>query len=194
MTFVDRITDANNETIIFNEPSNRWVNKYTSFDTATAKTTFFPFTKNFIFNWRESVGTLYKLNSDNVDRCNHYGSAQDSYVQFVSHAAPNQIKIFNSLGIYTDSIYVVEPIEIQPSLNYPNGMYSKIPATSFVNEEGVQRSEFLKNMKSRSSAATNYDLINGQDLRSNVIKIKMTNSSTTKIQLMKVDINSEISK
>jgi len=49
-------------------------------------------------------------------------------------------------------------------------------------------------MKTRTSTATNYDRITGDDMRGYVMKIKMTNDDTTKTELFKVDINSELSR
>jgi hypothetical protein len=199
MTFVDRINNSNNISLIFNEPSNRWMTKYTGFISGDVnkRATFYPFTKNELFSFLEGgalLGVLYRQNSSTSDRCNLYGEAQSSYIQFVSHKAFNMNKVFNSIGIHTDSEYIVDPIEIAPTINNVNGMYSKIPSSYFIYEEGIQKCNFFRNMKTRSSTANNYDLHNGDELRGKVLKIKMTNNSTSKIELFKVDLNSELSR
>ena len=73
-------------------------------------------------------------------------------------------------------------------------MYTKILPTEFIKEEGVYKAYIPKNMKTRTSTATNYDRITGDDMRGYVMKIKMTNDDTTKTELFKVDINSELSR
>ncbi|MCK5019142.1 MAG: hypothetical protein KAS32_18925, partial [Candidatus Peribacteraceae bacterium] len=129
-----------------------------------------------------------------ADRCNLYGVAQDSYIQFITHALPNQVKVFNTIAIHSNNEWSVDPIEIEETVSYPNGMYSKILSTDFIKEEGVWKVDLNRNMKTRSSSATNYDLVNGSELRGYVMKIKMTNSDTDLTTLFKVDLNSEVSR
>lgn len=190
ITIKDVNNESNNISLIFNEATNRWVSKYSAYVNGESAT-LYPSTKTKLYHWHND--RLYELYS-NSTRCNLYGEQKTSYIQFVTHGAANVNKIFNAMGIESDGIWTVDPIEIDASTSYPNGMYSKIPASNFVVEEGIQKSEFLKNMKTRSSSATNYDLWNGEDLRGKVLKIKMTNSDTDKVELFKVNVNSEISK
>jgi len=192
ITFVDRTTSDNNATLIFHEPSNRWICKYTSL-VESDKTTMFLFNKANIFSFYEGVGALYELNSDNVDRCYLYGEARDSYIQVVSHANPNIVKVYNTIAVHSNKKWTADPIEIEANDTYSNGMYSKILDSQWVLEEGVYKSAFNKNMKTRSSTATNYDLYEGEDIRGKVVKVKLTNSDTTKIELYKIDMNSELS-
>jgi hypothetical protein len=191
--FLDRQTAANNKCLIFHEPSNRWIGEY-EVDDGSNKSTLFPFTKKDIFSFIESDGGLYILNSDNVNRCNIYGLARSCYIQFVTHEKPNLIKVFNSIGIHADSQWTVDPIEGEANSNYPNGFYSKIIDSEFIKEEGVWRVAMPRNMKTRSSSATNYDRINGDEARGYVLKFKLTNSDTDEAKLFKVDINSIVSK
>jgi hypothetical protein len=190
ITFVDQVNSANNISLIFHEPSNRWISKYTSYVT-NESSRMWAFTKKNLFSFYNN--TLYKHNSDTVNRCNLYGVAQSSYIKFVTHANPNIIKVFNSIGIHSNKAWVVDPIEAPINLNYTNGFYSKIPASYFENEEGVRRSNFLRNMKTRTSTATNFDLITGEELRSYLLEITMTNSDTTQVELFKADVSSEAS-
>jgi hypothetical protein len=200
LTFVDRETSANNVSIIFNENSNRWISKYTGYLPSSSPVgeviaTMYPFTKHNIFHYADNdEGNLYELNRDDVNRCKLYGADQDSYIQFITHASPNIVKAFNSIAVHADSEYVVDPIETDANDSYSNGMYTKILSTEFVKEEGVYRAFIPKNMKTRTSVATNYDRINGEDIRAYVMKIKMTNSATDKVELFKVDIASELSR
>lgn len=186
VTFIDSNTPANNETIAYHKPTNRWISKYS----------FIPEEYAWLDDKFYSLndGKLYEHNDSSALKCNFYGTQYESYIQFVTHSIPSAIKIFNSISIHADSQWTVETVEGDANSNYTNGFYSKIPDANFVRDEGVWRSEFMRNMKTRSSVATNYDLINGEECRAYVVKIKLTNDETTKTELFKVDINSMISK
>jgi hypothetical protein len=195
ITFVDRQTPINNISLIYHEPSNRWVTTYSAYDSSNnVLTTHYPFTKKNLFHFNEGDGKLYKENSDTVDRCNLYGVQQEFYVKFTTHGAVNIMKIFNALGIHSDDVWEVESIEGDAGISYPNGVYSIIPASNFIREENVYKADFLRNMKTRSSVATNYDLINGDELRHYTLRIKLTNDNTNKVELFKVNINEELSR
>jgi len=139
-------------------------------------------------------GKLYMHDDDTAYKNTFYGTSYESEIKFVSHLAPNVIKIFNAIAIHSDDNWSNEYIQISPSTSYPNGMYTKVLDSEWINEEGVQKYEIPKNMKTRTSVINNYDRINGEDMRGNVIEVKLTNDSADKVELFKVDVISELSK
>ena len=185
VTFIDDNDSDNDATIAYHRPTNRWVSSYS----------FIPESYAWLDDkfYTLKAGKLYEHNVDE-DKCTYYETAYDSYIQFVSHAAPNQIKIFNSLGIHSSKQYTVDPIEISADSTYRSCMYSKLIDSEFELEEGVYRASLPKNMKTSGTTVSNYDRLNGDDLRGKVIKMKLTNDDTEKVELFKVDINSFISK
>jgi len=190
ITFLDNVNSNNNIAWVFHEPSNRWVCRTTSYESGTSARNYM-FTKHKLFQF--FYDRIYELNNDDADRLEIFGVGQDAYVQFSTHELPNIVKLFNSMGIHADSQWTVESIEIEPTSNYPNGMYSEILDSDFVEEEGVYRAYMPRNMKTRTSTANNYDRINGDELRGYVMKIKLSTENTDKTELFKVDINSELS-
>jgi len=196
VTFFDKIDTNNCVSLIFDESINRWVTKYTAFLGLSDYGSMYLSTDTDLYHFTngQSAG-LYRLNADatDADRIELYGFPQESYIQFVTHEAPNIVKLFNSMGIHADSQWTVESIEIEPTSNYPNGMYSEVLDSDFVEEEGVYRAYMPRNMKTRTSTANNYDRINGDELRGYVMKIKLSTENTDKTELFKVDINSELS-
>jgi len=196
VTFFDKIDTNNCVSLIFDESINRWVTKYTAFLDLSDYGSMYLSTDTDLYHFTngQSAG-LYRLNADatDADRIELYGFPQESYIQFVTHEAPNIVKLFNSMGIHADSQWTVESIEIEPTSNYPNGMYSEVLDSDFVEEEGVYRAYMPRNMKTRTSTANNYDRINGDELRGYVMKIKLSTENTDKTELFKVDINSELS-
>lgn len=186
VTFIDTNTSSNNETISFHIPTNRWISKYSFVPEDYA------WLDDKIYSF--DSGEIYEHYSDSVNRCNFYGTDYDSYIQFVSHAAANQVKVFNTLWVHSDKEWIADPIEADANSNYPNGMYTKILSSEWVKEEGIYRAAIARNMKTRSSSATNYDRINGEEMRAKVIRVKITNNDTTKTELFKAEINSELSR
>jgi hypothetical protein len=141
-------------------------------------------------------GDLWIHNQDDADqnRCNLFGEKRDCIVGVVSNEEPTKIKVFDSLGVHSDSTWEITEIIIPATLNYPQGMYSKIPKERFKKRDGVWVAEFLRNMKTNSSTASVMDAINGESLRGNHIYMLMKNISDDQVKLFMVDVNSTKSK
>jgi len=146
-------------------------------------------------------GELWLHNSDDVERCNFFGEQKDFKVGIVANQEANRLKVLDSIAIYSefeepldrDSKWEVESVTIPSSLNYPNGMYSKIPSNRFEKREGVLKAEFLRNMKTNSATANALDALRGEELRGHDVLLVLKNSSTGQVNLFKVDINMTLS-
>lgn len=154
-------------------------------------------------DWMQSLGLgyitflgteLWSHDSDNVPRCNIYGEQKEFIVGVVFNEAAGEIKLLDSLEIHTDGQWEVESIEIPATLNYPNGMYSRIPQGKFKNREGVLCAEFLRNMKTSSSAISAIQALKGEALRGDSAYMVLKNTSTGKVSLFKVRINATTSR
>jgi hypothetical protein len=141
-------------------------------------------------------GDLWIMNQPEslVDRCNFFDEQKDCYVGVVANEQPNVVKILDSIGIHTDGEWEVTSITIPHTLNYPNGMKSRIPTNKFKRREGVWRSEFLRNMNTTSANDSVLDLLRGEELRCEAAYIIMKNTSTHQVRLYKVQINMTTSK
>jgi len=124
-----------------------------------------------------------------VARANFYGEQKDVYVGVVANENPNVTKLLDSIGIHTDGEWEVTSVTIPKSLNYPNGMRSRIPINRFKRREGVYRAEFLRNMNTTSSTDSVLELMNGEPLRAECAYIILKNTQTTQVKLYMVDIN-----
>ena len=146
-------------------------------------------------------GELWLHNSDDVDRCNFYGEQKDFKVGVVANQEANRLKVLDSIAIYSEfeepldreSKWEVESVTIPSSLNYPNGMYSKIPSNRFEKREGILKAEFLRNMKTNSATANALDALRGEELRCNDALIVLKNSSTGQVKLFRVELNMTLS-
>ena len=141
-------------------------------------------------------GDLWVMNQPEsvVDRCNFFGEKKDMVVGVVANENPNMIKVMDSIGIHTDSEWEVESVTIPKTLNYPNGMSSRIPINRFKRREGIFRAEFLRNMKTSGDAEIVLDLMRGEPLRGYAAFIVIKNTSTSQVKLFKVDFNMTTSK
>lgn len=135
------------------------------------------------------------LHNNNDTYCNLFGVQRDYSVRIYGGIeAPNIVKTFDSIALHTNAYWDGEDVQIPATLNYPNGMESRLPEARFEKEEGVLRSDYLCNMKTTSSSATTIDLFNGDALRGYTIYQDFVGDETTKHTLYKVDINMSQSK
>jgi hypothetical protein len=184
------------DTIAFHEPSNRWISFYDFWKDNDGTYDEYPDCymrfKNKFYSFLK--GELWKHNSTTADRATYYGTKHDAVIDFVVNNEAGLIKLFDAIGIHTNGDWEAEEITIEDSINYPNGMTSKIPSSVFVKREGVLLSEFLRNMKTRSATATALDLYQGEPLRGRTMYVKLINTATTEVYIAKIDINETISK
>ena len=129
-----------------------------------------------------------------VDRCNFFGEKKDMIVGVVANENPNTIKVLDSLGIHTDAEWEIISVTIPKTLNYPNGMSSRIPTNRFKRREGIFKAAFLRNMKTSGVGDDVLDLMRGEPLRGYAAYIVMKNTSTSQVKLFKVDFNMTTSK
>jgi hypothetical protein len=186
--FRDPNTAANNEYVLFHEPSNRWVT-FVSSGSSTPMLTTTPF-KMF-----SPVSEDMYIHLDSATRCNFF-DAQYTYTARIygGLTAPGIIKMFDCIALHTNKYFDVTDIQIPASLNYSDGMQSKIPELRFKKVEGVLRSDYLCNMKTTSSVASTLDLVNGDNLRGYTIYNDLDGDETVEHNLYKVDIFQTISK
>jgi hypothetical protein len=145
--------------------------------------------------WISMIGTeLWKHNSDSVPRCNFFGEQKDMVVGLVFNEALGEIKVLDSMEIHSTVEWVVDSIELPATLNYPNGMYSKIPQNIFRNREGVLYAEFMRNMKSADGTIRPIQALKGEELRGDSAYMILRNTSTSEVSLFKVRINATTSR
>jgi hypothetical protein len=133
-------------------------------------------------------------NSDDVPRDNFYGEQKDSVVGLIANQEQGTVRTLDSIAIQSNSEWDVYEVVIPVSVNYPDGMFSKIPLGRFKKREGVLFAEFLRNMKSTDSTARTIDALKGEVLRGECAYIKMRNTSTSQFKLFRVTVNMTTSK
>ena len=182
---LDNFSDPLNETLAFHEPSNRWISFFSFVPEYYGK-----ISGDQLLSFRD--GALYEHNISST-RNNFYGSQYNSEVWVHFNKEPVLLKVYNvlettSVGLWycpdTDSIVIERPI----------GMQSRLILGKFKKQEGIYRSEFMRDMLSGGSTPTRFNLFNGRQLRGQEMTIKLRNTDTTKALLESVLVQSSISK
>lgn len=153
--------------------------------------------------WLQSLGIgfvsfmgadIWVHNSDEVPRNNFYDEQKFSTVGLVANEQPHIIKTLDSIAIHSNSEWEITEIVIPETLNYPDGMYSKLPKERFEKREGVLRAEFLRNMKTTDGTVRVLDALQGEPLAGESAYMLLKNTSTEQFKLFKIDINFSTSK
>lgn len=135
-------------------------------------------------------GDLWVHNSDTADRCNLFGEQRDCIVGVVANAndQTSDIRLYDALHIHSNDEWEVTEVVIPATLNYPNGMFSKIPKERFKKRDGVWRAEFLRNMKSTDNTIKVINALKGEPLRGDCCYMLLKNTNTEQVKLFKVDV------
>ena len=133
-------------------------------------------------------GDVWEHNDPNVPRATLFGERKDVIVGVVANQDASFIKLLDSIGIYSDGQWEVTSVTIPKTLNYPNGMESKIPKGRFLKRDSIWQAEFLRNMKTSGSTLSIIEAIKGEPLRGNSAYIELKNDDTHEVKLLKVDI------
>lgn len=140
-------------------------------------------------------GDLWVHNSDTAPRANLFGEQKDVKIGIVANEDSVHVKVFNSLGVHSDTQWEVESIVIPPSLNRPAGMYSELPKEHFKKRNGVWRAHFLRNLKSASATESVTDAVRGEELKGYymyMILKNVNNPSGEQFKLFKVDVDMDV--
>ena len=151
-----------------------------------------------MIDWTQSMGLsfcsflggdLWIHNDETVDRCNLFGEKRDCIVGVVSNELPNVVKIWDSLGVQSDSPWQVTSITIPPSLNHPQGMTSVLPTAQFKRRDGEWRAKFLRNLKSASGSVSVLDAVQGEELKGSEMYLTLKNTSNNQVKLFALEFN-----
>jgi len=161
------VVSINNTSVAFSESINRWTSFYS----------FFPDAGGYIFNQyiTHKNGNLYVHNTNNTYG-RFYNGNNSASITIVYNQSPLLVKSFIALIEQANAGWV--PTEISTSL----GQVSSLNSTDVTLKEGVYFMNFLRDSNSPGG------LVNGDDLKGNWIKMKLTQTNTTKSILLSADV------
>lgn len=182
---LDNLSDPINETLGFHEPSNRWLSFYS----------FLPeyygtISGDQLISFRG--GALYEHNV-NATRNNFYAEQFDSEAWLHCNKDAVVNKVFDSIEINSVNQWAA-PDDDSIVIERPIAMQSRLLAGKFRRQEGIYRSEFMRDNLNGGSSPTRNNLFNGRQLRGKEITIKLKNSDTDQTLLESVLIRSSVSK
>lgn len=185
LIYVTFLINGTNTTLGFHEPSNSWMDYYS-------------FTPEQGIGVGEECyvatsGQVYRLNDGSVNRCTFFGNKYDQVVEFVQNENSVVVKQYKDISLVSNKKWTVYPIEVLANDNNPRGMISRLNASYFKSKEGVYCAEYLRNMKTSSNTESAIDLLNGDRLRGNECKHRLTNPENDRVELFRVKIDYEIS-
>lgn len=163
------------ETITFNEDKNRW-SSYWSYkpemmvSSGISLVTFVD-------------GELYLHNSNSVYN-NFYATQYNSEITLISNVEPQSVKFYKTIS--TDSTDVFTAEEITNQFGQLSNLANK---TDWELREGVYRASFLRDINSGGSFS--FPLLEGDNLRSHSLVIKLINDSINFQKLFLVSVRSE---
>lgn len=158
---------SNQETVAFNELINRWTTFYS----------FIPDSGGYIYNQyiTHKNGAHYTHNTNNTYG-SFYGVNYGSEVTIVYNQSPLLIKSFLALMEQANTPWA--PTVIETNL----GQASSLNTSDATLKEGVYFMNFLRDANSPGG------LINGDDLKGNWIRMKLSESLTTKATLLSAEV------
>ncbi len=181
------------DTLVFDEPGNSWIGILDMRKTPSQLMEKYTSINNRMFSFCQ--GQLYEHQKNDT-----YGLFYDTQhypeISLVANANQGLIKNFQSLAIYSNKKWYapeVGDISVPANENYPE-MLSRVKNIDVKTMEGVCYVPLGKNMVTNSSIPSNLDLINGEELRGEVLYVKLTNEENGDVWIDKIVVNSLVSK
>jgi hypothetical protein len=129
-------------------------------------------------------GVMWEHNSSNSYN-SFYGTSYDSIVQLTYNGTPSLVKSFIGLMEQSNTVWyaksnIVSSVEtaIKTNLNQTSNLLS----TDFTKKEGVWFASILRDSSSPGG------IINGDELKGNLIKFRLVNEPTERANLLSVDL------
>lgn len=194
LTFIDNATSANNETIAFHEPSNRWISFYS----------FIPEMYAGIEDMRFisiKDGYMYYHESTSANKCTFYGTSYGSEIWVVGNEYPHDEKLF--LAIYensnviwdmpdSDSIVIDDDaIEFTSTKDYTRKtakMQSRLKSGRFRRRKGEFHAKFLGDLLTSTGISRHIDMFTGRKLKGKTIICKLENDDNVTGHIRSVTI------
>lgn len=163
--------DAFKNTIAFSEFKKRWC-------------TYYSYVPDYLVSNNSRLlsfkdGHIYKHN-DSLTYNNFYGEQFTSKLKLVSNIEPSVMKAYNSIFLESNKAWSL------PSISNQFGQESSLIVEDFVDDEGVFKSNFLKDINTPN---VSLPLIEGDDLRCHSMTLEMESADTEEVKMFSVGIN-----
>lgn len=157
------------ETMTFNEKRNNWVSNYeynAEFYSKVGSSVFISFNNGQL--WIQDINPI----------CNNfYGVQHSAKIKAVFNISPKSVKVWVVAGHKSSNAWLWSFIETVSNFYSPTGQETNILDSEFINEEGVFWAEMRKDL---NTPYISNPIINGNDMRGEVLRVTIENSSTNK--------------
>lgn len=194
VTFIDHSETPliEDQTIVYHPIDNRW----------KSRMSYFPeyYGSNALVFVSFMGGKLYEHNRVDAPRCNYYGNQHSMKVKLVSNKDYPKVKVYTSIAVYADKTFsspVLGDISIEPSVNYPNGMESRLVEGKWRWKEGVLYAQYLRDGLTPNFPTVDEAIMGGRKLRGETLVQQIENTDTDEATLYSVivhGVDSELSK
>jgi hypothetical protein len=191
MSFDDTITPENSFTIAFRNSDRQEEQGFISFYNfmpdiyGTMKQTVTSFEGSNL--WIHNLGTI----------CNFYGVQYGASVKIVSNKNPLMVKRFLSIAQSATKVWAsptAGDITVPITDTWRRGAMSLLKAGKYILREGKFVADFMKNMVTRNATPQVVDLINGDDLKGQILEVTLHSDGAEDANLFAVEIHSVESK
>lgn len=124
---------------------------------------------------------------------NFYGTQYEQQIDFAANMVFDKVKVFDFVGINTNNNKFVSAsatkawdvafVIVEPSVQYPQGLYSYIPAGKLRHKEGILYGDILRDVYTPMTGTTLNKLINGRPMRGTAARIMLRNKSDQSVVL-----------
>jgi hypothetical protein len=187
VTFRDYSNSANNETLVFYEPWNRWITW------ASFKPEMYARSGDELVSF--NGGALW-YHDGRGSRSKYYNTQYNCEIMVVSNIDPDKIKTLeaielatnnNKLGSTVASMWSVPEITTPVTSYYPNGQLTKLYAQNWTPKQGKIYSEVKRDVYTHGTLKL-LDLINGRPMQHNYFKIKLVHTNPALVDLEQVTL------
>jgi hypothetical protein len=194
VTFIDHSESPliEDQTIAYHPIDNRW----------KSRMSYFPeyYGSNALVFVSFMNGKIYEHNRVDAPRCNYYGTQHSMKVKLVSNQNYPKVKVYTSIAVYADKTFSspnLGDISIEPSVNYPNGMKSRLVEAKWRWKEGVLYAQYLRDGLTPNFPTVDEAIMGGRKLRGETLIQQIENTDTEEATLYSVivhGVDSELSK
>ena len=194
VTFVSRgeTPVIDDQTIAFHPIDNRW----------KSRMSYYPeyYGSNALVFVSFMNGKIYEHNRVDAPRCDYYGNQHTMKVKLVSNKDYPKVKVYTSIAVYADKTFSspnLGDISIEPSVNYPQGMDSRLVEAKWRWKEGVLYAQYLRDGLTPNFPSVDEAIMGGRKLRGETLVHQLENFDTDEATLYSVivhGVDSELSK
>jgi hypothetical protein len=187
-SFVDSVNPSLNFTIAFKEGTEQ-TSGFLAFDFVPD---FYGSTKDTVTSWKNG---LWVHNSNAVPLMNFYGTQYYPVISFVVNKATGITQDFKAMTLNaTEEWFAPNAGDLTIDAN---GTYrekqTKIPKGKFRKKEGKYYTDIPRNMLTHSNTPTMGDMLTGDVMRGQTMKVTMTNDTADDSEMTAITVNSNYS-